>query len=100
MQQSNDFLPKKLKQTKLMHALNTAQKWSFAIKVSSVDLTKLQFPSDLVTFTEEILNGKFHFRAGKIEQPARPVAIEWSKCFDFTWYEVNKKLCKILLKHH
>ena len=32
-----------------------------------------QFPADLVTFTEEILNGKFMFRA--VEGLARDVAL-------------------------
>ena len=30
----------------------------FSFKNSSVNMTKQQFPADLVTFTEEILNGK------------------------------------------
>ena len=32
------------------------KKWSFPLRISSVNVT-----SDLVTFTEEILNGKLHF---------------------------------------
>ena len=39
---------------------HTAQKWSFSLRISSVNVTNPQFPVDLVTFTEEILNGKFH----------------------------------------
>ena len=35
-------------------SFNIAQKLKFSIEVS-------QFPADLVTFTEEILNGKFNF---------------------------------------
>ena len=38
----------------------TAQKMKFSRKISSVNVTK----SDLVTFTEEILNGKLHFLCG------------------------------------
>ena len=33
----------------------------FSIKVSEVNVTKSEVPTDLVTFTEEILNGKHHF---------------------------------------
>ena len=40
--------------------LNT--KWNFPLRISSVKVIKNpQFPADLVTFTEEILNGKLHF---------------------------------------
>ena len=35
--------------------------WSFPLRISSVNVTKSQFPADLVTFTAEILDGKFHF---------------------------------------
>ena len=38
----------------------TAHKMKFSIKISSVNVTKSPFPSDLVTFTEEILNVKLH----------------------------------------
>ena len=37
------------------------KKWSFPLRFSSVNVTKPQFPAYLVTFTEEILNGKFNF---------------------------------------
>ena len=41
------------------NTVHTAQKkWSFQLRISSVNV---QFPADLVTFTEEIINGKFHF---------------------------------------
>ena len=33
------------------------KKWSFTLRISSVNVT----PADLVTLTEEILNGKLHF---------------------------------------
>ena len=39
---------------------NTAQKKSFPLKISSVNVTKPMETADLVTFTEEILNGKLH----------------------------------------
>ena len=29
--------------------------------ISSVNVNKLQFPADLATFSEEIVNGKLHF---------------------------------------
>ena len=39
----------------------TVQKMKFSFKVSSVNVIKSQFTGDLVTFTEEVLNGKLHF---------------------------------------
>ena len=37
----------------------TAQKTEFSI--NNLNVSNLQFPMDLVTFTEEILNGKRHY---------------------------------------
>ena len=38
------------------------EKWSLPLRISSVNVNrKLQKTADLVTFTEEILNGKLHF---------------------------------------
>ena len=37
------------------------KKWSFPLKSSSVNVTKSPFTADLVTFTEDIFNGKLHF---------------------------------------
>ena len=37
------------------------KKWSFPLRVSSVNVTNLQFPANLATFSEEIFNGKLHF---------------------------------------
>ena len=37
------------------------KKWSFPLRISSVNVTKSQETADLVTFTEEILDGKVHF---------------------------------------
>ena len=34
---------------------------SFPLRISAVSVTKPQFPADVVTFTEEILNRKLHF---------------------------------------
>ena len=39
----------------------TAQKMKFSIKDFFSKCDQIQFPADLVTFTEQILNGKFHF---------------------------------------
>ena len=39
----------------------TAQKNKFSIKVSSVNVNESSGNCDLVTFTEEVLNGKHHF---------------------------------------
>ena len=41
--------------------LNTAQKMKFPLRISSVNVTKSAKTTDLVTFTEEILNEKLHF---------------------------------------
>ena len=46
-----------LKKTLTLH-----KKWSFPLRISSVNVTKsAQKTADLVTFTGEILNGKLHF---------------------------------------
>ena len=37
------------------------KKWSFPFRISSVNVNNPQETADLVTFTEEILNGKLHF---------------------------------------
>ena len=37
------------------------KKWSFPLRVSSVNVTNLQFPANLATFSEEIFNRKLHF---------------------------------------
>ena len=38
-------------------SLYTPQKWSFSLRISSLN----KLPGDLVTFTEEILNRKLHY---------------------------------------
>ena len=45
------------RQQKLARPLH---KKSFPLRFSSVNVTKLQFPADLVTFTEEILDENLH----------------------------------------
>ena len=42
-----------------IHSLH--KKWNFPLKISSIMWSNPQFSADLVTFTEEIHNGKFHF---------------------------------------
>ena len=46
----------------IYHISYTAQKMKFSV----MDLPNPQFPEDLVTFTEEILNGKLHFLCSDI----------------------------------
>ena len=41
--------------------LTLHKKWWFPLMISLVNVTKFQKTADLVTFTEEILNGKLHF---------------------------------------
>ena len=48
----------------LHHFTNTVKKWRFSFRIYSVNV-------DLVTFTEEILNGKLHFLCIKIEYLSR-----------------------------
>ena len=45
---------------------NTGQKCSFSLRISSVNVTNPQFPADLVTFTEKILNEKLQFLCNDI----------------------------------
>ena len=58
----NSFFQKKTLKERLK-GINTAQKMKFSIKdlFSTRDQIRTQFPADLVTFTEEILNVKLHF---------------------------------------
>ena len=51
---------------------NTAQKMKFTIKVFFSKCGHPQFPADLVTFTEEILNGKLHFLYSDIYEESPP----------------------------
>ena len=44
-----------------MCTTHTAQKWSFPLRISSVNTTTPQEIVDFVTFTEEILNRILHF---------------------------------------
>ena len=44
-----------------MTCLSLHKKWSFLLSISSVNVTKYAGNCGLVTFTEEILNGKLHF---------------------------------------
>ena len=38
---------------------------SFTLKISPANVTNPQLSTDLVTFTEEILNGKLHFSSSE-----------------------------------
>ena len=53
--------------TQIKHLLNhlkhCTKNWSFPLRISSVNP---QCSGDLVTFTEEILNGKLHFLCSEI----------------------------------
>ena len=44
-----------------MLTVSLHKKWSFPLRISSVNATKSAGNWDLVTFTEEIHNGKLHF---------------------------------------
>ena len=48
-------------QIKLAILLTMHKKWSFLLRISSVNVAKSVETTDLVTFIEEILNGKLHF---------------------------------------
>ena len=41
--------------------VSTAKKQNFPLRISSANVAKPHLTEDLVTFTEEILNGKVHF---------------------------------------
>ena len=41
--------------------MHTAQKMKFSVKDFFSKCDQIRIPEDLVTFTEEILNEKFHF---------------------------------------
>ena len=43
------------------HIQSTAQKWSFPLKISLVNVTKSAGTADLDTFSGEVFNGKLHF---------------------------------------
>ena len=46
--------------SKPFYCISLRKKWSFPLRISSVNVTK-SATANLVTFTEEILNGKLHF---------------------------------------
>ena len=48
------------------NGIDTAQKMKFPLRISSVNVTKSQFLADLVTFTEEIHDGKLHYLCSDI----------------------------------
>ena len=49
---------------KILHviiAFTLHKKWSFLLRISPVNWPNPHFSADLITFTDEILNGKLHF---------------------------------------
>ena len=46
-----------------INIINAAQKINFSIKISLANVTRSAVSRYLVTFTEEIVNGKLHFCA-------------------------------------
>ena len=46
---------------KMLNLFTLHKKWSFPLRIPSIKMAKPAFPADLVTYTEEILNGKLHF---------------------------------------
>ena len=51
------------------------KKWSFPLRILSVNVTKSAVSCGLVTVTEEILNGKLHFLCSEI--PENDKLIHW-----------------------
>ena len=58
---TRNFASVKTKLNKLRTASFPCTKISFPLRISSVNVTKSAGHADLVTFTEEILNGKLNF---------------------------------------
>ena len=47
--------------SRIGNSLTLHKKWSFTLRISSVNVPKSAVIADLVTFTEKVLNGKLHF---------------------------------------
>ena len=64
------------------------KKWSFTLRIS---LVNPQFPADLFTLTEEILNGKLHFLWNDCSYEYKRVhaLADWKK-----WEKMAHKVCK------
>ena len=60
-----DFVQITYSFVKLPRQRRLHKKLSFPLRISSVNVTKSACPADLVSFTEEILNGKLIFVHGK-----------------------------------
>ena len=56
------------------------KKWSFPLRIFSVNVTKPADPADLFTFTEELLNGKLHFLCSVASIPTAKTK-EYSELF-------------------
>ena len=52
---------KTLQLAELLNKLHYTDNKSFLLRISSVNVAKSQETADLITLTEEILNGKLHF---------------------------------------
>ena len=52
---------KTLQLAELLKKLYYTDNKSFLLRISSVNVTKSQETADLITLTEEILNGKLHY---------------------------------------
>ena len=55
------FTKKASKKNFIFCSVTLHKNWSFALTISSVNVSKSAVSLDLVTFTKEILNGKLHF---------------------------------------
>ena len=62
------------------------KKWSFLLKIYSVNVTNLQETADLVTFLEQILNGKLHFFCSVVYNCSR-------NFYHLTAIDFKKQMC-------
>ena len=79
--------------------LTLHKKWSFQLRISSVNVTESGGICDLVTFTEEILNGKLYFLAVLKNRGRVIVKFKCRKqiknvLFTQNVFEKEKKTCK------
>ena len=65
---------------------HTAKKWSFLLRISSINVTK----ADLVTLPDEIFNGKFHFLCSdRLIDPTKQLLLCQSLTFILTYKGVR-----------
>ena len=72
-----------------------AQKWSFPFRISSANVTRLTV---LVTFTDEIVKGKFHFLCSDSHFRDKVLHFTHFTGFNYqvmhkSWYGLSKKIC-------